>query len=285
MYNLNLLEALIEEALAGGIDDARQLELNDALREGIDALGLGKLRAAEPKPDGTYAANQNVKRLILAYFKTGRNDVVNPSRLSDGFDRIRLRFGNAGVDGKNYLEENGIRIVPGAVVREGAYLGPKTVLMPSFVNIGAYVGEGTMIDTWATVGSCAQIGKRVHISGGAGIGGVLEPIGANPVIIEDDVFIGARAEVAEGVIVRSGAVLSMGVYLGKSTPIIDARTGEHMRGEVPKNAVVVPGSFDPEGHGLSTYAAVIKKYADEGTRSKIKLDDTFRGKLKENEDA
>lgn len=278
MLKTDLLEALISEALDGAPTSERMATINKALRPGLEAFESGELRAITQTDDGQYQANIFAKRLILAYFKSGTNCLVAPDRASDGFDRIRLRFSNDAQTDQRYLEKHGIRIVHGAIIREGAYLGPRTVFMPSFVNIGAYVGEGTMIDTWATVGSCAQIGRRVHISGGAGIGGVLEPIGASPVIIEDDVFIGARSEVVEGVIVRRGAVLSMGVYVGKSTPIIDTTTGQHFRGEIPENAVVFPGSYDPDGSGVSYYAAVIKKYADHGTREKLKLDDTFRGK-------
>lgn len=273
---LDDLTPIIERALLLPSDDERgAAELNAALRPGIDALGAGEWRAVIRQPGRIYKANQQVKKLILAYFKTGRNEPVNVDRLSDGFDRIKLRYQN---DDQPYLEQHGIRLVHGAIVREGAYLGPNTVIMPGFVNIGAHIGQRTMIDTWATVGSCAQIGSDVHISGGAGIGGVLEPIGANPVIIEDNVFIGARSEVVEGVIVREGAVLSMGVFIGKTTPIVDASSGEKWTGEIPANAVVVPGAIQVPGTGISTYAAVIKKYADESTRSKLKLDDTFRGK-------
>jgi len=273
----NTLEATIEEALSGPACDAVRAELNSALKSGIELLSTGQLRAATKTEIGTYEANQLVKRLILAYFKTGTNQPLNPARISDGFDRIELRYNNHDQD---YLIDNGIRLVAGSVVREGAFLGRRTVVMPAFVNIGAYIDEGTMIDTWATIGSCAQIGKRVHISGGVGIGGVLEPIGAQPVIIEDDVFIGARSEVAEGVVVKKGAVLSMGVYIGKSTPIVDEMTGERWSGYIPENAVIVPGAVDFNGNGISTYAAIIKKYADESTRNKLKLDDTFRGECK-----
>jgi 2,3,4,5-tetrahydropyridine-2-carboxylate N-succinyltransferase/putative acetyltransferase len=179
--------------------------------------------------------------------------------------------------GEESFSEARIRVVPGAVVRHGSYVAPGVVLMPCFVNVGAYIGSGTMIDTWATVGSCAQVGERCHISGGAGLGGVLEPIGDEPVVIEDDVFIGARSEIAEGVRVRAGAVIGMGVYLGRSTPIVDRASGDVRYGEVPENAVVVPGSRADQRHpGLSIYSAVIVKYADERTRGKTALNDLVR---------
>ncbi|PMR78722.1 2,3,4,5-tetrahydropyridine-2,6-dicarboxylate N-succinyltransferase [Billgrantia endophytica] len=274
---LKKLEPFIEEGLSGAASISACETLNANLKLGIEALGTGRIRAIWRSEDGCYHANESVKRLILAYFKTGKNEPFNISRLSDGFDCIQLRYKTGD---ELYLQQHGIRIVPGAIVREGAFLGKNTVMMPSFVNIGAYISEGTMVDTWATIGSCAQVGKRVHISGGVGIGGVLEPIGAQPVIIEDDVFIGARSEVAEGVIIRRGAVLSMGVYIGKSTPIVDAKTGKKWIGYIPENAVVVPGAIDVYGTGISTYAAVVKKYADDSTRSKLKLDDTFRGEAR-----
>ncbi len=274
---LQELEPLIDKALTNSTTEEECDALNATLRKGIYALGEGKLRAVSVATDeNSYEVNLAVKRLILAYFKTGKIEPVNPDRLSDGYDKIRLRFGN---NDRTYLDDRGIRIVAGAIIREGSYIGQNTVFMPCFVNIGAYIDEGTMIDTWATVGSCAQIGKRVHLSGGAGIGGVLEPINARPVVIEDDVFIGARSEVVEGVIVKRGAVLSMGVFISASTPIIDANSGETWTGIVPENAVVVPGTRHRDKSNFSTYAAIIIKYADERTRSKLRLDDTFRGNV------
>ena len=197
--------------------------------------------------DGAWTVNQWLKKAVLLSFRLNGNDVMGADEGGTGpwFDKVATKFSGWG---RADFEKAGFRAVPGALVRKGAYVARNAILMPSFVNIGAYVDEGTMVDTWATVGSCAQIGKNVHLSGGAGIGGVLEPLQANPTIIEDDCFIGARAEVAEGVIVRQGAVLSMGVYLGASTKIVDRATGEIFRGEVPAYAVVVPGALPgPQG--------------------------------------
>jgi 2,3,4,5-tetrahydropyridine-2,6-dicarboxylate N-succinyltransferase len=197
-----------------------------------------------------------------------------PGSPHKSFDKFDLKFEAwTAAD----FERAQIRVVPGAIVRRGAFLGPSTVLMPCFVNIGAYVGAGTMIDTWATVGSCAQIGSGCHISGGAGIGGVLEPLTDSPVVVEDGVFVGARSEIAEGVRVRRGAVISMGVFLGRSTPIVDRATGEISYGEVPEGAVVVPGSVTkPSSPGIATYAAVIVKYADDRTRKQVALNELVR---------
>jgi 2,3,4,5-tetrahydropyridine-2,6-dicarboxylate N-succinyltransferase len=253
---------------------AEAADLAPVVEAGLVDLDAGRLRAAWPVGDD-WVVDTGVKKLILLSFHL-RSSVVargGPDR-PVSYDKVPLKF-------EHWTDEDfaraRIRVVPGAVVRRGAYLGPGAVLMPSMVNIGAHVGPETMVDTWATVGSCAQVGRRCHIAGGAGIGGVLEPVGEEPVVIEDDVFVGARSEVAEGVRVRRGAVLSMGVYLGRSTPIIDRATGEVHRGEVPPDAVVVPGSrLDAVDPGLATYAAVIVKYADAGTRAKLNLDDVFR---------
>jgi 2,3,4,5-tetrahydropyridine-2-carboxylate N-succinyltransferase/putative acetyltransferase len=269
-------EALVDDLFARrsalAADDRASLQpLVDA---GLRALDRGELRAARPV-DGRWVVDTFTKKLILLSFLTMESAVAAsaPGRPRT-FDKLPLKFENWEAA---EFEAARVRAVPGAVVRYGAYLGPGVVLMPSFVNVGAYVGAGTMIDTWATVGSCAQIGERCHISGGAGIGGVLEPIGDEPVIIEDGVFIGARSEVAEGVRVRSGAVLGMGVYLGRSTPVVDRATGEVTYGEIPEGAVVVPGTrADPNRPEISTYAAVIMKYADDGTRSKTALNDVVR---------
>ncbi|KUL37344.1 2,3,4,5-tetrahydropyridine-2,6-dicarboxylate N-succinyltransferase [Streptomyces sp. NRRL F-4489] len=241
---------------------------------GLAALDRGDLRAARPEA-GDWVVDTYVKKLILLSFRTHRNA---PAQTGAGqpasYDKVPLKFEDWR---EPDFEKARVRVVPGAVVRHGAHVAPGAVLMPSFVNVGAYIGAGTMIDTWATVGSCAQIGERCHISGGAGIGGVLEPIGDDPVIIEDEVFLGARSEVAEGVRVRRGAVLGMGVFLGRSTPIVDRATGEVTYGEVPENAVVVAGSrTDPRRPGLSLYAAVIVKYADDRTRGKTALNDLVR---------
>jgi 2,3,4,5-tetrahydropyridine-2-carboxylate N-succinyltransferase len=249
----------------------------------LDLLDSGEARVAEPDgsaEDGSgWRVNQWLKQAVLLSFRLNDNSVVDGgSAGTPAFDKVPSKFAGWG---EKRFREGGFRVVPGAVVRRGSFIGKNAVLMPSFVNIGAYVGEGTMVDTWATVGSCAQIGKGVHISGGAGIGGVLEPLQAGPVIIGDNAFIGARAEVAEGVRVGEGAVLSMGVYLGASTKIIDRATGEVHRGEVPPYAVVVPGSLPgkplPDGSpGPSLYCAVIVKTVDAQTRAKTGINELLR---------
>ncbi|MGS2811054.1 2,3,4,5-tetrahydropyridine-2,6-dicarboxylate N-succinyltransferase [Nocardia sp. MW-W600-9] len=249
-------------------------EAAGAVEEGLAQLDSGKLRAASPL-DGDWVVDTRVQKLILLSFRTRQNTLIDAGPgLPRGFDKMPLKFDNW-VRGD--FEQARLRVVPGAVVRHGAYLGPDVVIMPSFINIGAYIGSETMVDTWATVGSCAQVGSRCHISGGVGLGGVLEPLGEKPVIIEDDVFVGARSEIAEGVRVRRGAVIGMGVYLTRSTPIVDRATGKTYRGEVPENAVVVPGGKPaPTGDGPTLYSAVIVKYADEQTRGKTALNELAR---------
>lgn len=246
-------------------------EINDAINEAIALLDCGELRVAE-LDNHTWQVNQWLKKAVLLYFK------LNGSCPMDGgfaqfYDKVPLKYQNLSED---QLRQNGVRIVPPAVVRRGAFIAPNTVLMPSYVNIGAYVDSGTLVDTWATVGSCAQIGKNVHLSGGVGIGGVLEPIQAAPTIIEDDVFIGARSEIVEGVIVERGAVISMGVYLGQSTKIYDRETGTVTYGRVPAGAVVVPGSMPSSDGKYSLYAAIIVKRVDEKTRAKVDLNELLR---------
>ena len=248
--------------------------VDDALR----LTGAGQLRVAEKK-DGAWHVNAWVKKAILLSFRMNDNAAVTGAPGGSlWYDKVPMRFdGMTAAD----FQAAGFRAVPGSFVRTSAYIAPRVVLMPSFVNVGAYVDEGTMIDTWATVGSCAQIGKNCHISGGAGIGGVLEPLQANPVIIEDNCFIGARAEVAEGVIVETGSVLSMGVYLGASTKIVDRATGEVHQGRVPAYSVVVPGTLPgkplPDGSaGPGLYAAVIVKRVDAQTRAKTSVNDLLR---------
>jgi 2,3,4,5-tetrahydropyridine-2-carboxylate N-succinyltransferase len=253
------------------------------VRAWVDAaLGLldsGEARVAEPDGEGGWKVNQWLKKAVLLSFRLADNAPMEfGSAGAPAFDKVPLKF--TGWDDAQF-RAGGFRVVPGAVVRRGAYIAKGAVLMPSFLNIGAYVGEGTMVDTWATVGSCAQIGKNVHLSGGAGIGGVLEPLQANPVIIEDNCFIGARAEVAEGVIVGTGAVLSMGVYLGASTKIVDRATGEIHIGRVPPYSVVVPGALPgkplPDGTpGPSLYCAVIVKTVDAQTRAKTGINELLR---------
>ncbi|ABD26275.1 2,3,4,5-tetrahydropyridine-2,6-dicarboxylate N-succinyltransferase [Novosphingobium aromaticivorans DSM 12444] len=273
------LEAAIEAAWE---DRANVTPASDAVREVVEAalelLDSGKARVAE-KIDGQWQVNQWLKKAVLLSFRLNDNAVIDHGAGgAPAFDKVPSKFSGWG---ENRFREAGFRVVPGAVARKGAHIGKGVVLMPSFVNIGAFVDEGTMVDTWATVGSCAQIGKNVHISGGAGIGGVLEPLQAGPVIIEDGAFIGARSEVAEGVIVGEGAVLSMGVYLGASTKIVDRQTGEVHIGRVPPYAVVVPGAMPgkplPDGTpGPSLYCAVIVKTVDAQTRSKTGINELLR---------
>jgi 2,3,4,5-tetrahydropyridine-2,6-dicarboxylate N-succinyltransferase len=247
--------------------------VREAVAEVLNLLDRGAARVAEPVAGGGWQVNQWLKKAVLLSFKLNDNVVMPGPGGANWFDKVPSKFANWG---EAAFREAGFRAVPGAVVRHGAHVAKGAVLMPSFVNIGAYVGEGTMVDTWATVGSCAQIGRNVHLSGGAGIGGVLEPLQADPVIIGDGAFIGARAEVAEGVRVGEGAVLSMGVYLGASTKIVDRATGQVYRGEVPPYAVVVPGSLpDPKG-GPSLYCAVIVKTVDAQTRSKTGINELLR---------
>lgn len=254
-------------------------EVRQAVEDAIALLDAGVARVAEPRSDGKWIVNQWLKKAVLLSFRTHDNRIVEFGSAGEAaFDRVPSKF--SGWKEQNFSDA-GFRVVPGAIVRKGSHIGKGVVLMPSFVNIGAFVDEGTMIDTWATVGSCAQIGKNVHISGGAGIGGVLEPLQAGPVIIGDGAFIGARAEVAEGVKVGEGAVLSMGVYLGASTKIVDRATGHIYIGEVPPYAVVVPGSLPgktmTDGKiGPSLYCAVIVKTVDAQTRAKTGINDLLR---------
>jgi 2,3,4,5-tetrahydropyridine-2-carboxylate N-succinyltransferase len=258
-------------------------DIRDAVDATLDALDAGVLRVAEPTASG-WKVNQWAKKAVLLSFRLNDNVLQGGAPQDPGrgqafwWDKCAPKF--AGWDEARFRQA-GFRALPGSVVRRGAYVAPNVVLMPSFVNLGAYVDKGTMVDTWATVGSCAQIGKNVHLSGGIGIGGVLEPLQANPVIIEDDCFIGARSEVAEGVIVERGAVLSMGVFLGASTKIIDRATGEVFRGRVPAYSVVVPGSLPgkplPNGEpGPGLYCAVIVKRVDEQTRAKTSINELLR---------
>jgi 2,3,4,5-tetrahydropyridine-2-carboxylate N-succinyltransferase len=271
------LKSVIEAAWEAreGINTATTGQVRDAVHETLERLDAGLVRVAQREADGTWITNQWAKQAILLYFRLNPNFVVEAAAPGPYWDKIPLKF--AGWDAARF-EAAGFRAVPGCVVRKGAFLAKNVVLTPSFVNIGAYVDEGTMVDTWATVGSCAQIGKHCHISGGAGIGGVLEPLQANPTIVEDNCFIGARAEVAEGVIVREGSVLSMGTFITATTPIIDRRTGETFLGEVPPYSVVVSGNRpNPHDPSLpSTYCAVIMKRVDERTRAKTSINDLLR---------
>lgn len=247
------------------------ISLKSRIDEVLDALDCGALRVAEKDIDG-WVVNEPVKKAILLYFKLNASETISggPGGAT-WYDKVASKF--QGWHDYDFLSAK-TRAVPGSIVRRGAYIGPHTVLMPSFVNIGAYVDEGTLIDTWVTIGSCAQIGKNCHISGGVGIGGVLEPLQANPVIIEDNCFIGARSEIAEGVIVEEGSVLSMGVYIGASTKVIDRETGQIYHGHVPAYSVVVPGTLPGEKANL--YCAVIVKKVDEKTRSKTAINEILR---------
>lgn len=238
----------------------------------LQDIDQGHLRVAEKK-EMKWMVNEWVKKAILLSFKFNQSKVQNTDSSFKYYDKVPLKFENYD---EQCFKDLGARVVPGAVVRYGAYIAKNVVLMPSYVNIGAYIDEGTLIDTWATVGSCAQIGKNCHISGGVGIGGVLEPIQASPIIIEDNVFIGARSEIAEGVKVEEGAVIAMGVYLGASTKIYDRQTQEVTYGRVPKYSVVVPGSLPTADGKAHTYAAIIVKKVDEKTRSKTALNELLR---------
>ncbi len=277
--------AMSHDTLAATIDAAWQDRdsvgaidtgaIRDAVDNTLDALDSGQVRVAEKGGDGNWTVNQWVKKAVLLSFRLNDMEPIGggPGQKTSWWDKVPSKF--EGWDDSRFREA-GFRAVPNCIVRRSAFVAKGVVLMPSFVNLGAYVDEGTMVDTWATVGSCAQIGRKCHISGGAGIGGVLEPLQADPVIIEDNCFIGARSEIAEGVIVREGAVLSMGVYIGASTRIVNRTTGEVHRGEVPAYSVVVPGSLpDPDG-GPSLYCAVIVKQVDAQTRSKTSVNELLR---------
>ncbi len=249
-------------------------ELIQSVEHVLTLLGQGTLRVAE-KVNNEWQTNQWIKKAVLLSFRLRPNVMMGIDRgVNKWYDKIPLKCANW--EEKDFQDAK-FRSVPGSIVRESAYIAPDVILMPSFVNVGAYVGKGTMVDTWVTIGSCAQIGANCHISGGVGIGGVLEPIQANPVIIEDNCFIGARSEIAEGVIVEEGAVISMGVFLGASTKIIDRQTGKVFKGRVPSYSVVVPGSLPPvNGSGPSLSCAVIVKRVDAQTRSKTSLNDLLR---------
>jgi 2,3,4,5-tetrahydropyridine-2-carboxylate N-succinyltransferase len=262
-----------------GIGPTSKGPVREAVESALDLLDRGAVRVAEKGADGRWRVNQWLKKAVLLSFRLNDMSVIagGPGRAA-WWDKVPSKFDGWG---DNRFREAGFRAVPGAIVRRSAYIAPGVVLMPSFVNLGAYVDSGTMVDTWATVGSCAQIGRNCHISGGAGIGGVLEPLQAGPVIIEDNCFIGARSEVAEGVIVREGAVLSMGVFIGASTKILDRDNGKVLQGEVPPYSVVVPGTLPgkplPGGaSGPGLYCAVIVKQVDEKTRAKTSINELLR---------
>jgi len=269
------LEAAIEAAwdARDKITPSTKGETRDAIEATLDALDSGSLRVAERGADGNWTVNQWAKKAVLLGFRLKDMEAQSGGPQGTGWwDKVDSKF--KGWDDAKWREA-GFRAVPNCVVRKSAYIAPGAVLMPSFVNLGAYVGEGTMVDTWVTVGSCAQIGKNVHLSGGVGIGGVLEPMQAGPTIIEDNCFIGARSEVVEGCIVREGSVLGMGVFIGQSTKIFDRETGEVTYGEVPAGSVVVSGSLPSKG-GVNLYCAVIVKKVDAKTRSKTSINELLR---------
>ncbi|MDD1497133.1 MAG: 2,3,4,5-tetrahydropyridine-2,6-dicarboxylate N-succinyltransferase [Agrobacterium cavarae] len=279
--DLGTLESIIETAFENrdGVNTSTKGEVRDAVETSLNLLDAGEARVAEREANGNWKVNQWLKKAVLLSFRLNDMEIVTggPGE-STWWDKVPSKFENWG---ENQFRAAGFRAVPNAVVRRSAYVAKNVVLMPSFVNLGAYVDEGTMVDTWATVGSCAQIGKHVHLSGGVGIGGVLEPLQAGPTIIEDNCFIGARSEVVEGCIIREGSVLGMGVYIGKSTKIVNRATGEIFYGEVPPYSVVVagtmPGKPFPNGEpGPGLYCAVIVKTVDEKTRSKTGINELLR---------
>ncbi len=273
---MNTLEQIIDAAWEQRTEFSPKTapaEVREAVAQVLSQLDAGTLRVAEKK-DGQWHVNQWVKKAVLLSFRLEDNAVMPAGGFTQFYDKVPSKFAN-------YTEADfaagGFRVVPPAVVRRGAFIGKNVVLMPSYVNIGAYVDEGTMVDTWATVGSCAQIGKNVHLSGGVGIGGVLEPMQANPTIIGDNCFIGARSEIVEGVIVEDNCVISMGVYIGQSTKIYDRATGEVTYGRVPEGSVVVSGSLPSADGTYSLYCAVIVKKVDAQTRSKTSINELLRG--------
>jgi len=268
------LQTIIETAFDNRNDispDTVSADVKSAIEQSINLLDTGKARVAE-KINGEWVVNQWLKKAVLLGFRIKDNAPID-GQFTQYYDKVPVKFADMTPE---QFKASGVRIVPPAVVRSGSYIAPNVVLMPSYVNIGAYVDSGTMVDTWATVGSCAQIGKNVHLSGGVGIGGVLEPLQAGPTIIEDNCFIGARSEIVEGVVVEEGAVISMGVYIGQSTRIYDRETGEVHYGRVPAGAVVVPGNLPSEDGKYSLYAAIIVKKVDAKTRSKVGINELLR---------
>ncbi|BBL71069.1 2,3,4,5-tetrahydropyridine-2,6-dicarboxylate N-succinyltransferase [Methylogaea oryzae] len=271
---MSSLENIINEAFENRTDfspSSAPNEVRNAVEEALALLDAGKARVAE-KIDGQWVVNQWLKKAVLLSFRLNDNRVMD-SGVHRYFDKVDTKFGACS---EADFRDAGIRVVPGAVARKGAYIAPGVILMPSFVNIGAYVDSGTMVDGWATVGSCAQIGKNVHLSGGVGIGGVLEPLQAGPTIIEDNCFIGARSEIVEGVVVEEGSVISMGVYIGQSTKIYNRMTGEISYGRVPAGSVVVAGNLPSSDGKYSLYCAVIIKQVDERTRGKVGINELLR---------
>ena len=269
------LQAAIEAAFENRADitpRSADPALREAVNETIHLLDNGTLRVAERQSVGNWKVNEWLKKAVLLSFRINDNEFMKGG-FTNYFDKVPSKYADAN---SRELRESGVRVVPPASARRGSYIAPGVVLMPSYVNLGAYVDSGTMVDTWATVGSCAQIGKNVHLSGGVGIGGVLEPLQAAPTIIEDNCFIGARSEVVEGVIVEEGSVISMGVYIGQSTRIFDRETGEVLYGRVPAGSVVVSGNLPSKDGSYSLYCAVIVKKVDEKTRSKVGINELLR---------
>ncbi len=274
MTDLERLKTTIDAAYEGRAQLTPKTltgELDAAVNECIELLDSGRARVAEPQ-NGGWVVNEWLKKAVLLYFRTHDNAVMDAG-FTRFYDKVPLKYAQAT---EADLRAGGSRVVPHSIVRKGAYIAPNVVLMPSYVNIGAYVGSGTMVDTWATVGSCAQIGRNVHLSGGVGIGGVLEPLQSTPTIIEDDCFIGARSEVVEGVVVEAGSVLSMGVFIGQSTRIYDRATGNILQGRVPSGSVVVPGTLPSSDGRYSLYCAVIVKRVDAQTRAKTSINELLR---------
>jgi len=267
----DIIEAAFEDR-AHITPDLANIEVRQAVEEAIHLLDTGKARVAEQKGMGDWQVNEWLKKAVLLSFRL--EDNIPIAGYTQYYDKVPSKFANTTLE---EFQAAGVRIVPPATARRGSYIASDTVLMPSYVNIGAYVDSGTMVDTWATVGSCAQIGKNVHLSGGVGIGGVLEPLQANPTIIEDNCFIGARSEVVEGVIVEEGAVISMGVYIGQSTKIFNRETGEVTFGRIPAGSVVVSGNLPSKDGSYSLYCAVIVKQVDAKTRSKVGINELLRG--------
>lgn len=246
-------------------------EIKQAIIETVELLDNGQLRVCS-KENNQWVTHEWLKKAVLLFFKTQENAMIQ-GHFTNFYDKVPLKFSQ---QSQAQLQANGVRIVPPACARKGAYIAPNTVLMPSYINIGAYIDSGTLVDTWATIGSCAQIGKNVHISGGVGIGGVLEPLQATPTIIEDNCFIGARSEIVEGVIIEEGAVISMGVFIGQSTPIYNRQTDEITYGRVPAGAVVIPGSLPSKDGKYARYCALIMKQVDQKTRGKTAINELLR---------
>jgi 2,3,4,5-tetrahydropyridine-2-carboxylate N-succinyltransferase len=275
MTDIAQLKTIIESAFENRANISPETaddSVKQAVQQAIALLNSGEARVAE-KIAGEWVVHQWLKKAVLLFFRLHNNDVIDGAE-NKFFDKVPLKYSDYTAE---QFQAEGVRVVPPATVRTGVYVGKNVVLMPSYTNIGAYVDEGTMVDTWATVGSCAQIGKNVHLSGGVGIGGVLEPLQANPTIIEDNCFIGARSEIVEGVVVEEGAVISMGVYIGQSTRIFDRETGEVHYGRVPAGSVVVPGNLPSKDGKYSLYAAIIVKKVDAQTRSKVGINALLRG--------